>query len=186
MPLFQTSILKEADIDNLLELQRSNLKQNLDSESIESQGFVSFVYDNAIMKRMVDDAPQIIIKDNNEVIAYALTTTVEVGNTMTLMKPLIDIIEKVEYNGIPLSRMHYYIMGQVCVKKGYRGLGLFDLLYQGHKEHLASQYDCIVTEIADDNKRSLAAHRRVGFKTVHEYFDEISNKHWHIVLWDWK
>lgn len=189
MNSFKTEILKEADIESLLSLQRDNLKQNLDSQTIDSQGFVSFVYDPETIKGMMAEEPQIIIKDGDLIIGYALTTTLAFGETMELMKPLVLKSRELLHSStpsVPRAEMRYYIMGQVCIRNGYRGLGLFDLLYQGHKEYLSAQYDCVVTEIADDNKRSLAAHRRVGFKTIHEYFDEVSNKHWHIVLWDWQ
>lgn len=185
MDSFKPEILTANDITKLLSLQRENLKINLEPDAIDSQGFVSFVYDPQIIQNMMDTAPQIIVKKDGELVGYALSTTLPVGLTIPLMQPLIEMTETLDYEGIPLSKKRYYIMGQVCVKMGYRGLGLFDLLYKGHKQYLSPNFDYVVTEIADDNKRSLAAHKRVGFKTIHEYFDEVSQKHWHIVLWDW-
>ena len=41
-----------------------------------------------------------------------------------------------------------------------------------------------ITEILDTNKRSLQAHKRIGFHTIYEYRDEKGNN-WVIVLWDW-
>jgi hypothetical protein len=184
MSNFTTTILKKKEINSLLQLQSENLKINLDAQTIDSQGFVSFVYTPKVMTDMMKGGPQIVVKDNDLIIGYALTTTLDYGETITLMKPLIQKSRTLRFNNTPLSELKYYIMGQVCVRAGYRGIGVFDMLYAGHKQFLSDKYDCVVTEIADDNKRSLAAHKRIGFQTIHEYFDDISQKHWHLVLWD--
>ena len=170
----------------LLDLQTANLKVNLDTQTIDSQGFVSFVYTPEIIKSMMQEEPQIVVKKGNLIIGYALTTTLNYGETLTLMKPLVDMSRNLYFKNIPLLQLKYYIMGQVCVRASYRGRGVFDALYEGHKQFLSSKYDCVITEIADENKRSLAAHRRVGFQTIHEYYDAISEKDWHVVLWDFK
>lgn len=177
--------LKEADIDALLQLQSDNLKQNLDAPTIESQGFVSFVYTPDIIRGMMADEPQIIAKDGDLIAGYALTATLTFGQNIPLMRPLIQKSRELTFKDTPLSMLKYYIMGQVCVRRGYRGNGIFDDLYHGHKQYLSSKYDCIITEIATENKRSLAAHKRVGFETIYQYYDDISRKNWEIVAWDW-
>ncbi len=193
MQQFRIDILKEQDIDALLTLQSDNLKKNLDEQTIDSQGFVSFVYTPDVIKGMMENEPQIVAKVGDLIIGYALTTSLHFGQTIPLMQPLIEKSRELSYKDIssshgirPLNMLKYYIMGQVCVRNGYRGMGVFDALYQGHKQYLSPQYDCVITEIATENKRSLAAHRRVGFTTIHEYYDNISQKTWEIVLWDWQ
>ena len=186
MSNFKIDILKESEIPALLDLQKANLKQNLDTQTIDSQGFVSFVYTPEIIKAMMHEEPQIVVKQGNLIIGYALTTTLKCGEKMPLMKPLVEMSKKLHFKDKPLSSMWYYIMGQVCVRAGYRGIGVFDALYKGHKQFLSSEYNCVITEIAGENKRSLAAHSRVGFKTIHQYYDDFSQREWHIVLWDFK
>jgi len=88
------------------------------------------------------------------------------------------------WNEKALDTYKYYVMGQVCVSKNYRGLGLFDQLYQKHREVYSNEYDFILTEVSVRNKRSLRAHERVGFKTVHTYKDMTDE--WAVILWDWK
>jgi hypothetical protein len=183
---FQIGILHQHEIPALLALQRDNLKQNLDAQTIERQGFVSFIYDAPTMKGMIEGAPQIVARDGDLLVGYALSATKGYSETMVLMKPLVAICDTLSYNNTPLSISRYYIMGQVCVRDGYRSIGVFDALYEGHKQYLSSQFDYLITEIADDNKRSLAAHRRVGFKTIYEYFEKEADKYWHVVLWDFK
>ena len=84
----------------------------------------------------------------------------------------------------PIGSQRYYAMGQVCVAEGYRGQGVFDGLYAKHKELLSGQYDLCVTEIAVRNTRSIRAHERVGFQTIHTYTDD--SELWNVVLWDFR
>jgi hypothetical protein len=184
MSKFTIDTLKKREITALLKLQSDNLKVNLDVQTIDSQGFVSFVYTPKIIEDMMKEEPQIVVKDKALIIGYALTTTLNYGKTLSLIEPLVEMSRTLNFHDKPLSAFKFYIMGQVCVRAGYRGVGVFDSLYQGHKQFLSEKYDCIITEIADENKRSLAAHRRIGFQTIHKYFDDVSQKYWHVVLWD--
>ena len=64
---------------------------------------------------------------------------------------------------------------------GNSGMGVFDALYEGHRQLLGRQFESIVTEIDDRNRRSLAAHYRVGFKTIYRYIEAETAKDWHVV-----
>jgi GNAT superfamily N-acetyltransferase len=182
--MFEISMLTNEQIDNLLALQQLNLKNNMDVVTQQSQGYLSFPYTNAILRRMMHDEPQPTAFADGQVIGYALTTTLNVCQTIDLMLPLLDMFNQLTYNGKPLSDYRYYVMGQVCVRAGYRGIGVFDALYAKHRDWFADRYDFVVTEIAADNLRSIAAHRRVGFQTLHRYFDAVSQKTWEVVIWD--
>ena len=81
-----------------------------------------------------------------------------------------------------LKDRRYYVMGQVCVAKAYRGKGVFDRLYAAHREHLRHRFDACVTEISVRNPRSLRAHARVGFEELERYRDAADE--WVVVIWD--
>ncbi len=176
---FEVGILQTAEIAELLDLQRANLAINLDAQTIDSQGFVTFVYAPEAIKNMMEKAPQIVARADGKIVGYALTTTVESGLDNELMRPLVELAHTLG----PLSKKPFYFMGQVCVRAGYRGIGIFDALYQEHKDLFKYQFKAVVTEIASDNLRSLAAHRRVGFDTIHTEFDEKHGKEWQVVAW---
>jgi ribosomal protein S18 acetylase RimI-like enzyme len=182
--MFEISMLTNERIENLLALQQQNLKNNIDVVTQQSQGYLSFPYTTAIMQRMMHDEPQPIACAEEQMIGYALTATLKVCQTIDLMLPLLNMFNQLIYNGKPLNDYRYYVMGQVCVRAGYRGIGVFDALYAKHRALFADRYDFVVTEIAADNLRSIAAHRRVGFQTLHRYFDEWSQKTWEVVIWD--
>jgi GNAT superfamily N-acetyltransferase len=100
------------------------------------------------------------------------------------LEAMMRKLESLGYNGKRLSEYKYYIMGQVCIDKGHRGKGLFTMLYQKHKELFQNEYDFVITEISAQNRRSLRAHEKIGFETIHTYRDDLDE--WNVVLWDWR
>lgn len=93
-------------------------------------------------------------------------------------------LDAIIYQDRPLAAQPFYVMGQICIAKGYRGKGLFDVLYEKHKEVFQHQYPFVLTDISARNVRSLRAHQRIGFKTINTYRDELDD--WSVVLWDWR
>jgi hypothetical protein len=184
MSAFTIDVLKSEEIKSLLSLQKENLIQNLLESESSNTGFLTFQYSEKAMADMMEDMPQPIARSNNEIVGYALATSCEAGSKMELLKPLLEVCKSLEYNDKSLSKQKFYLLGQVCVKEGHRGAGIFDALYAKHKELFSVNFDCVVTEIAVTNHRSLAAHTRVGFKILAEYED--NNRDWYVVAWDLK
>jgi hypothetical protein len=133
---------------------------------------------------MQDMHPQIIIKEDDKVLGYALVALKEARYFHEDLEAMMRKLESLEYNGTPLSEYKYYVMGQVCIDKGRRSKGLFAMLYQKHKELFQKEYDFVITEISSQNTRSLRAHEKIGFETIRTYRDDLDE--WNVVLWDWK
>jgi len=171
------------ELEQILLLQQKNLARNISrSEAIE-QGYVTVIHTPDQLQKMLQLAPAILAKDAEKVVGYALTMPVSCSKLIPVLEPMFASLENLGYKNRPLKSFSYYVMGQVCIDKAYRGLGIFDRLYAGHKEIYGSQYDCIVTEVATRNTRSLKAHQRVGFKSIHQYSDETDE--WEVMVWDW-
>jgi ribosomal protein S18 acetylase RimI-like enzyme len=184
MALFNPDILASTEMEELLALGRSNLIQHIADQTATSQGFLTFEYTIPVIEIMMADMVQPVIKADNRLAGYALATSCDAGMAIELMRPLVALTEQLNFENKPLAEHHYYFMGQICVHEDYRGQGVFDLLYTLHKTLFAKDFDCLVTEIATANKRSLAAHKRVGFQQIHSYVD--NGKSWEVVVWDWK
>ncbi len=75
-------------------------------------------------------------------------------------------------------------MGQICVAEGYRGTGIFDGLYRTLTNTYRGRYDFTVTEVAQRNTRSLRAHERIGFRTLHTYSDATAGEIWRVIVLD--
>jgi ribosomal protein S18 acetylase RimI-like enzyme len=187
--LSATTVTSEKELTRILQLQQKYLVRNIDKEEMQSQGFLTVQHTPELLGKMHSLAPSIIIKDGDEVVAYALVMLRECRQLIPELVPMFNTFDNLEYQrveheGKPLMDFSFYVMGQVCVAKEYRGQGLFDMLYHKHREVYSPQYDFIVTEVATRNTRSMRAHERVGFKTIHTYRDDLD--HWAVVLWDWK
>lgn len=172
------------EIRGILALQQQNLARHLTTEQILSQGFVTVEHDFPLLQRMNDTEGSIIAKDDNKVIGYCLAMIPEFRNDIPILEPMFDTMDHLQFKGKSLGEYTYIVSGQVCIADGYRGLGIFDKMYQTYQKYYAPKYDFILTEISERNQRSLKAHLRVGFEMLHRYFSP-DGEEWVIVLWEW-
>ena len=182
--LYATEVSSEDELLQIHALNRENLKGNLSMQEQEEQGFVTWLYPFALLQQMHALAPSVIVKDEEKVVGYALVTPMEAGTFHPDLQMMIDKLETLNYKEKPLPSYSYYIMGQVCIEKHYRGKGVFNMLFQQHKALYRDKYHLLVTEISTSNYRSQKAHEKVGFATVHTYRDVLDE--WNVVVWDWR
>jgi len=180
-----TTSKDDSDLLGILELQKRNLAKNLDREEIRSQGFVTVSHRLEDLQKMNLIEQSVIAKENNTVIAYLIAMTEKSKFDIPVLIPMFEIFDKIQYEGNLLSNYHYMVVGQVCVDKEYRGKGVLDKCYDLYVDTFCPRYDFAVTEIASSNLRSLNAHRRIGFESIHEYVAP-NQEQWAIVVLDWK
>ncbi len=179
-----TIVTEENELIQIHRLNLQNLKSNLDAEAQKHEGFVTWLYPKHLLMKMHQLSPGIIVKDEERVIAYALTTLKEGKEFHADLQTMFDNLQAVRYKDKLLSSYQFYCMGQICVAKEYRGKGIVNMLYQKHKEVYGSQYDFLLTEVSTANPRSMKAHEKIGFKTIYTYTDAMDE--WNVVIWDWK
>ena len=178
-----TTITSDSEITQLLDLQRVNLPKNISKTTALEQGFVTVQHNFELLKAMNEAIPQVIAKDGDKVIGYALVMLPNFADLISVLQPMFDLFSTIDYKGKKVAASKYYVMGQVCVGEGYRGLGVFDALYHKHRDLYSTDYEVCITEIAERNTRSIRAHERVGFQTIHTFQDE--TELWNVVAWDW-
>ena len=181
--LIPAVVSSQKELEQIQELNHQNLKTNLSAEEQSQEGFVSWPYPLQLLEQMNRLAPSIIVKQGDEVVGYALVTLVEASAFHEDLKLMLANIRTVQYKAKPLAQCNFYLMGQVCVKKEFRGKGVFNLLYQEHKKTYSKDYELLVTEISAKNKRSLNAHEKLGFEIIHRY--KIDDEEWVVVAWNW-
>ncbi len=172
-----------ADLLGILTLQQKNLLSLLSEEEKHEQGFVTVQHTQEQVKRMHDITPHVLAKNKDEIVGYILAMTLDSRNLVPSLIPLFTNFEKLAVRGKKVIDYQPMVIGQVCVAKSQRGTGLVDKLYTAYRAQYAPNYDFAITSIALSNKRSLAAHQRIGFEVISTFEDKIQP--WAIVLWDW-
>ena len=160
------------DWEGILALQQATRAPTAD-------GFTTVQHTLPLLERFHDLAPSVVARDAaGHVVGYALAMVRGLADSVPVLGPMFEQLDVVP----ELHGARWYVMGQVAVAKAYRGTGVFDALYAEHRRQYADRFDWLVTEISERNPRSLAAHRRVGFRTLHRY--EHSGDTWQVVGWN--
>ncbi len=152
----------EAELKGILTLLESNLAINVPDEVEDKEGFLTVAYSREDLKRMHDTEPGIIAKDKDQVIAYVLALNPVIKKDFPILTPLLDLFEKIIYEGRPVSTYNYLIIGQACIEKNYRGKGIFKKIYAAYNARFRDKYDFAISEIATRNQRSMNAHSESG------------------------
>ncbi|MFN3999293.1 N-acetyltransferase family protein [Algoriphagus sp.] len=174
----------DAELRGILDLQKLNLLGEISEEEKTNQGFVTVQHNLDQLRLMHELEPHVIAKEGEKVIGYILAMTKESRDLVPVLVPMFEQFDRLIFEEKKLSAYDYMVIGQICVGKGYRGQGIFDKMYELYRSTFCSRYDFAITEIALTNFRSLKAHQRVGFRTIHEFED--TTQKWAIVLLNWK
>ena len=164
-----------SELRQVLELQKSNLPQALSPEERIKEGFVTLRYTLEQLAEMKSYCPQIIALDKDLVIGYALCLHPELKKLVPQLEGLFQALTDV---GFP--RADYRVMGQICIRKGYRGKGHFSALYSRLMDSIKPLP--LITEISIKNERSLHAHYKLGFRKLVSR-QEAGNP-WEVVIWE--
>ncbi len=172
-----------SELEGIKNLQEENLKRNLSEEEAEVQGFVTAEYSLGFLQTLHEQSPSVIALDEIKVVGYALVALKSIRDQHDLLSDLFDSIDKIKYKGQLLKNSNYVVVGQLCVAKDYRGRGLVQQMYQQFKTSLSVKFDYCLTDIAENNPRSLKSHLKTGFRIVDTlHYGGID---WNIVLWEW-
>ncbi|MFN0174054.1 MAG: N-acetyltransferase family protein [Saprospiraceae bacterium] len=187
MEIIFSSVATSDEVTQILDLQAQNHVLNVSPAVAQEQGFVTVKHDPLVLQRMNEVAPSIIAKDGGRVVGYALVMPRSFSADIPILQPMFDLLDTLSWQGTPLcENSRWFAMGQICVAEGYRGMGVFDGMYQKMKEVCQSEFDFVITEIAERNVRSIRAHERVGFETLHTFSDAVAGEVWRVVVWDWE
>lgn len=184
--VFYTTASTDQDLEEILELQVANRPETLSDEELQKEGFVSARHDLSLLQAMNSPHQHVIAKDaeDGKVIGYTLCLlrTFDIDR-IPILNGLVKVIESASHRDKSVKDWNYVVMGQVCIDKNHRGKGLFPDLYTMMRKTLSPHFDCIVTSVSDRNPRSLRAHAKVGFQSIHGYSSH--GEDWEILLWDW-
>lgn len=162
MNLIYTTATTNEELIQILSLQQMNLKSAVSSDEMEKEGFVTVHHTLDVLTRMNNACPHIIAKDDDKVVGYALSMTDDFKDEISVLRPMFTELENVNIQ-------NFITMGQICVAKTHRKMGIFRGLYNAMKIASYPKYDAIITEVDSTNSRSLGAHYAVGFEKICTY-----------------
>ena len=176
---YNLGLAKTNDIEQIINLLEQNLRNNL-SEEKKMQGFLTWVYSYELLLKLHQQAPSVVVKQDEIVVGYALTVLRQSKSFYDNINTMVKNVEHLKYADKIIGDYKYYIMGQICVDENHRGSGIFQLLYDGHKKYYQQQFELLVTEISTSNHRSIKAHSNYGFQTINTYKDNLDE--WNVVV----
>ncbi|AVP99108.1 GNAT family N-acetyltransferase [Ahniella affigens] len=175
------------DVEKILALQAENHRDVVDADTAQREGFTSVRHEPAVLHAMNQAYPSAIATSGDTLAGYCLMMPQPFRARVPLLEPMFALLDRLEWRGAPLAGdPRWFVMGQVCVAQGFRGIGVFDGVYRQLRDAYAPQFNFVITEISQRNARSMRAHRRVGFETLHVYHDASANETWEVVVWDWR
>ena len=185
MEILFTAVSSPEEVTQMLDLQAQNHVSAVSPAMAQEQGFVTVKHDPEVLHRMNEAKPSIIAKDGDRVVGYAMVMPRSFADQVPVLQPMFDLLDTLSWRGRSLrENPSWFVMGQICVADGYRGRGIFDGMYQKMKAVCSAEYDFVITEIAERNTRSIRAHERVGFESLHTFSDEVVGEEWRVVVWD--
>ncbi len=164
-----------SDLRQVLELQKNNLREALTPEERIKEGFVTLRYTLEQLAEMKSYCPQFIALEKDLVIGYALCLHPELKKLVPQLEGLFQALTDV---GFPTT--DYRVMGQICIRKGYKGKGHFSALYTRLMDSVKPLP--LITEISIKNERSLHAHYKLGFRKMVSRLE--AGNTWEVVIWE--
>ena len=162
MSLIYTTATTTEELIQILSLQEMNLKSAVSDLEMEQEGFVTVHHTLDVLTRMNNACPHIIAKDGDKVVGYALSMTDDFKDEISVLRPMFTKLKNVNIK-------NFITMGQICVAKSHRKMGVFRGLYNAMKIASYPKYDALITEVDATNTRSSGAHYYVGFKKICTY-----------------
>lgn len=164
-----------SELRQVLDLQKNNLPEALTPQEREREGFVTLRYTLEQLGQMKLYCPQFIARDKDLIIGYALCLHPELKKLVPQLGPLFEVLAAEGF-----TTADYRIMGQICIRKEYRGQGHFAALY--HRLMDSVKPLPLLTEISLNNKRSLHAHYKLGFRKLASR--QQAGNPWEVVIWE--
>lgn len=175
-----------SDLEGIKYVQEANLRRNLSETEALLDGFILAEFDIDFLEKITRHYPIIIAKEEGCVVGYALIVSNEIGREYAFFHNKLEKINKVVYKGTPLEKKSYVFCAQLCVAASHRGQGIMGQFYDKIRQvvyELTPEITICVADVAVENKRSLRAHEKYGFKTIDAI--KCQETPFNVIVWDW-
>ncbi|MGX9460004.1 N-acetyltransferase family protein [Shewanella sp. A14] len=107
----------------------------------------------------------IVAEEQGQIIGYVIAAKWSFFSAQPLYRHIIQKLKFADLNGQALSTTNTCQYGPVWIQESKRGKGVFSALVTELKKQVANTFPFMVTYIAADNARSLAAHKQKAAMT---------------------
>ena len=163
-----TRIAAESDIEEILDLQSSNLYSNLSSTEL-ADGFVTTPITVQQIKTILAQEGLFVVEQNNKVVGYAFTGSWGYFSQWDIFPYMLSRLTQIQFHGQTITADNSFQYGPVCIAKSLRGTIAFPQLFATMRSNLAKKYPIGITFINQINQRSLKAHQKLNLKIIDEF-----------------
>ena len=173
-------IAAKLDIEEILNLQSSNLHSNLSPAEL-ADGFVTTPITVEQIKTILAQKGLFVAEQNNKVVGYAYAGSWDYFSQWKIFPYMLSRLTQIHFQGQTISANNSFQYGPVCIAKSLRGSGVFPQLFATMRSHLANKYPIGITFINQINQRSLKAHQKLNLKIIDE-FEFNQNKYYSLAF----
>ncbi len=165
--MLQTRLATLKDVAVLASLERQHLNDELVSGgfNLAGQAFTPSELTQLIEKHWV-----LVAEVQGKIIGYVIAGRWSFFEAWPIYRFILKRLEKNNSDSPRLTRQNSCQYGPIWIDKGYRGQGVFEALVARVYQEVAPSFEHMVTFIAEENERSLAAHTRKANMQVKDFF----------------
>ena len=162
-----TRIAAESDIEEILDLQSSNLYSNLSPTEL-ADGFVTTPISVEQIETILAQEGLFVVEQNNKVVGYAYAGSWDYFSQWDIFPYMLSRLVQIDFYG-HITSENSFQYGPVCIAKSLRGTIAFPQLFATMRSNLAKKYPIGITFINQINQRSLKAHQKLNLKIIDEF-----------------
>lgn len=160
---------KHADFAAMVDIQRPNLRQNLDEQDARF-GFLSVEFSREDFATIHAQLGIYVAESGAGLAGYAVADTLPHAANIPLIAHMISRFPQLRWQELPLAEQRLFIYGPVCVSQGARGLGVLPGMVRCMAKDLQHRFDLGVGFVGKTNRHSYAAHvERIGMAVIDEF-----------------
>ena len=166
---FKYRLATNADIEGILQLQSKYLFANI-SPAERLQGFVTTPFTISQIEAALREKGVFIAENDDKIVGYAFAASWDFFSQWDIFPYMISRFPEINFHQETLTDKNTFQYGPVCIDMPYRGLGVFQRLFETMRLHLQKHYPIGITFINQVNEVSYKAHtKRLGLEVIDRF-----------------
>ena len=171
---------KLKDIEAILKLHAMYQVDTI-AEEDKADGFITTSFSEEELTQLITfEQGLFVAEDQGEIVAYAMAASWVFWSKWPMFAHMIKALPGLSYHGIALTEENSYQYGPVCVRKDYRGKGVFQEIFEFALQAMSSRFEVLVTFINKINPRSYKAHVSKARLDVIQEFEYNNNQYFEL------